>query len=420
MATFALPEGGNIEETGNFVEITTMSQEEAVKHWATSCNISADAVDKLFEDGFTSINAIKLIDAEDLAKSKLPRGQKKLILSSVKMLKGERGGDTNEPDDASSDPQVPLQTSGAPQTSATVGMRAHIPADQSTSSTIQDGSAQGSGDNNNDLYTQGLLNQLRKGQLQARNGNSSDINVRQPILNDLGISLSGVVDTPAGGANSFGQTQSWKDPQIYLASAANGKSAPTYYDITDFVSGNVEEEIVVGGSGSHQVVLKSGPRKPKLDNVSLSQWIVANLAILYKLQGESKLTVEGLLDYLSYTTKICQLVQRYSLTSVLLYDREYRKLQSAHGFRWGTDVPHLQSVYLQSRGPRPTHPIQKGHGTPSSKSQPTPLTLDGKIICKLFNSKNGCHFKDCKYVHQCFHPGCHQAHSAVSHFQAKN
>ena len=97
-----------------------------------------------------------------------------------------------------------------------------------------------------------------------------------------------------------------------------------------------------------KIVLKSGPRKPKLDNVSLSQWIVANLAILYKLQGESKLTGEGLLDYLLYTIKICQLVQRYSLTSVLLYDREHRKLQSAHGFHWGTDVPHLQSVYLQS------------------------------------------------------------------------
>ena len=103
-----------------------MFQEEAVKHWATSCNISADAVDKLFEDGFTSTNAIKLIDTKDFAKSKILRGQKKLISKCVKMLKGERGGDTYEPDDASSDPQVPLQTSRAPQTSATVGMRAII------------------------------------------------------------------------------------------------------------------------------------------------------------------------------------------------------------------------------------------------------------------------------------------------------
>ena len=44
---------------------------------------------------------------------------------------------------------------------------------------------------------------------------------------------------------------SWKDPQIYLSSAANGKSASVHYDIVDFVDGGIEEEIIVGGGGSH-------------------------------------------------------------------------------------------------------------------------------------------------------------------------
>ena len=48
------------------------------------------------------------------------------------------------------------------------------------------------------------------------------------------------------------------------------------------------------GSGSNQVVLKSGPKRPKLENVTLAQWSVTNLAILYKLHGEVKLTEEGL------------------------------------------------------------------------------------------------------------------------------
>ena len=77
------------------------------------------------------------------------------------------------------------------------------------------------------------------------------------------------------------QPQSWRDPQIYLAAAASGKSTPSYYDITEFVTGNVEEEIIVGGNGSQQVILRSGPKKPKLESVSLVQWSVANLAILY-------------------------------------------------------------------------------------------------------------------------------------------
>ena len=27
------------------------------------------------------------------------------------------------------------------------------------------------------------------------------------------------------------------------------------------------------------------------------------------------------------------------------------------------------------------------------------MTLDGRVICKLFNSRVGCHYKECKFVH---------------------
>ena len=39
----------------------------------------------------------------------------------------------------------------------------------------------------------------------------------------------------------------------------------------------------------------------------------------------------------------------FSLISVLLYDREYRRLQATMGFRWGTDVQHLHTLHLQQR-----------------------------------------------------------------------
>ena len=45
----------------------------------------------------------------------------------------------------------------------------------------------------------------------------------------------------------------------------------------------MKEEIIVGGSGSQQVVVESGPKKTKLGNDSLAKWTVANLAILYNL-----------------------------------------------------------------------------------------------------------------------------------------
>lgn len=55
------------------------------------------------------------------------------------------------------------------------------------------------------------------------------------------------------------------------------------------------------------------------------------------------------MDYLSYTTKIYQLVQKCRLSSVLQYDREYRQLQASMDFRWGTDVQHLHMLHLQPR-----------------------------------------------------------------------
>ena len=99
----------------------------------------------------------------------------------------------------------------------------------------------------------------------------------------------------------------------------------------------MEEEVVLVGHG-----------EPPMENLTLSQWSVANLAILYRLVNDHKLQGSSLMDYLSYTTKIHQLVQRYSLVSVLLFDREYRKLQTMMKFRWGTDVQHLSNIHLQS------------------------------------------------------------------------
>ena len=54
------------------------------------------------------------------------------------------------------------------------------------------------------------------------------------------------------------------------------------------------------------LILKSGPVKPKLEAVNSAQLSVANLGILYRLLGEGKLDTTGILDYLSYTTKVCQ------------------------------------------------------------------------------------------------------------------
>ena len=61
----------NFADTENVVEITTLSPEQLVWHWATENKIGEEAVDRLFEEGFTSLEAIRLFDAEDLSRSKI-------------------------------------------------------------------------------------------------------------------------------------------------------------------------------------------------------------------------------------------------------------------------------------------------------------------------------------------------------------
>lgn len=180
---------------------------------------------------------------------------------------------------------------------------------------------------------------------------------------------------------------------------------------------------MVGGQGDQQLVVKSGPKKPKLESLTLSQWSIANLAILYKLSGEGKLIGPCLMDYLSYTTKVYQLVQRYSLTSVLLYDREYRKLQCSMGFRWGTDVQHLHTLFLQPRATS-TNSMNSSSGSkrPGGNPRgPKPQRVDQRKdgLCRNYNSDKGCTYTECRFKHLCMVPGCGQSHSAVAHSQQK-
>ena len=89
-----------------------------------------------------------------------------------------------------------------------------------------------------------LLNSLQAGQSMARNNSVSG-----PGLTVLG----GAINSSSANNHAMDQSstatisQSWRDPQIFLESAASGKSVPTHYDITDFIRNTVEEEIVVGG-----------------------------------------------------------------------------------------------------------------------------------------------------------------------------
>ena len=209
---------------------------------------------------------------------------------------------------------------------------------------------------------------------------------------------SGLLANLGLGVNSILKNRADLNPLVYLSDNRN----IDYYDVTDFVPQvmeSVSEETLFSGNGS-QIMLKSGPRKPKLETVSPMMWTAASARIMSKLMLEGKLSNENVCHYLSYTVKVATLAQRYQWQSVLLYDREYRRAQAAYNFLWGSDVPHLISVHL----------VPRTHIKPILKSSPTNVT---RSLCKLYNHSVCTYQERCKFLHKC--NICQGAHPQSEH-----
>ena len=57
-----------------------------MRGWAANQKISGKTVDLLIKEGFDSMEALVLIDSDDLAQTKIQRGQQKLLLKALLSL----------------------------------------------------------------------------------------------------------------------------------------------------------------------------------------------------------------------------------------------------------------------------------------------------------------------------------------------
>ncbi len=91
------------------------------------------------------------------------------------------------------------------------------------------------------------------------------------------------------------------NPLVYLMPKTSRKAL----DIVDFVCSGVMEsgETVVQGTMGSQVVLKSGPKRPKLDSVTPMQSSGANMHIWVELLTKGMLQQQSVMDYIAYTVK---------------------------------------------------------------------------------------------------------------------
>ena len=356
-----MPQEGDGENSATGT-VSDMTDSDLLIKYCLDNKINKTAIDELLKRGFDSLEALKLVNMEDLSSQNIPMGQRRLIFHIAQALHAPTTTSGSNSQSGTNSATTTSQgntgvSHGNPLAGATYANQS-APAFTATPLAGNTGVSQNSLGQpvpNQDIYSQTLLNTLLSQQTQlAALGQSAD-NVNN--VTDNGTLILDNNNAARSGTLIQSSQPSWNDPLIHIASAT-GKSTSTFYDVCDFVPHSVDEDLVVGGQGDQQLVIKSGPKKPKLESLTLSQWSIANLAILYKLVNDGKLVGPSLMDYLSYTTKVYQLVQRFSLVSVLLYDREYRKLQGSMGFRWGTDVQHLHTLFLQ---PRPSGGSQGGH-----------------------------------------------------------
>ena len=120
--------------------------------------------------------------------------------------------------------------------------------------------------------------------------------------------------------------------------------------IVDFVDNIVpkDEERTLADGGNTKLVVSYKPKKPRLEQITMSQWVVSNTRIFYNLLASKKINSQAdVQNYLAYTIKIMELSNRYQGTSVLKYDDEFRLLQAAYNYPWSFDSNHLHRVILE-------------------------------------------------------------------------
>ena len=148
--------------------------------------------------------------------------------------------------------------------------------------------------------------------------------------------------------------------------------------IVDFIDNIVprDDERTLSDGGNTKLVVSYGPKKPKLEQVSIQQWVVSNTRIFYNLLASRKLSSQvDIQHYLAYTIKIMELSNRYQWVSILKYDDEFRHLQATYNYPWSFDSNHLHTVILEPKRTNPANPNR----TPSNQQFAT-TTNQGRTI----------------------------------------
>ena len=102
-----------------------------------------------------------------------------------------------------------------------------------------------------------------------------------------------------------------------------------YYKVVDFAHSVIqhEKDKVLVEDGAAKLSVNYGYVKPKLEQISLQEYVIASIRILNCLIQDGQIgEYSDLKDYLAYLIESVELAMRYEWRSVLEYDDNFRQL----------------------------------------------------------------------------------------------
>ena len=178
-------------------------------------------------------------------------------------------------------------------------------------------------------------------------------------------------------AELFGGMGMTEPATVQSTGKPKSKGPNKCYSVIDFVSfanvthRNEETELLSDNNGT-SIIMKNSRHKPKIQEVTLSQWVSANARIMSKLIADGTLSdTRDLLDYMEYTSRVGDLVQTHTVPFVMLFDNKFQQDQAVVGSRWSEYNWHAWLFHLEKRasGTSAKQPAKRRAGTRKTKDK---------------------------------------------------
>ena len=179
------------------------------------------------------------------------------------------------------------------------------------------------------------------------------------------------------------------------ATAKEGTGSP-YLAIPDHVNQPAST------SREQDKVKKDKEKKMLPEEVTVPQWISANVRILIKLKN-SGMTLTDVLKYLKYTAKIGDYLQVSETPSVMVLDNDHRQ-GVAQGLTSWDIIDQDKRYFFLEKSRTANKPFKK------NVAQRDP---QGRPICLKFNGAMGCNLSFCRFSHVC--STCFGEHPRLEH-----